>query len=199
MAKFAMGFGVVLLTLSLSGCGSKPPVAEDAPQDSAAAPAASAQANAQSATEAPTAVVSEFLDRIRRGGAAQVEAVRLLTARAQAECQRTGLKMDSMGAPDARFEVTRSQPAPDAEDAALVHSVWTEPVADGTETTNEVVWLMKKEDAGWRISGLVLQVAEDVDPIAIDFEDGDQAAAVLGAAAPAAEATAAAPAATEQR
>lgn len=129
-----------------------------------------------------TTVVSEFLDRVRRGGAAQVEAARLLTARAQAECQRTGLQMGSMGSPDARFEVTRAESLPDSDDAVLVHTLWIEPTAEDKEATYQVVWAMQREPEGWRISGLVMEMEPGTEPIVVDFEDGDQAVAVLGLA-----------------
>lgn len=201
MFKVGLGMGAVLIALSLTGCGSKTPVANEGANSPAAATPAATQAAGNVQQDAPTAVVSEFLDRVRRGGAAQVEAARLLTARAQAECQRTGLQMDSVGSPDARFEVTRSEPVPDTPGAALVHSLWIEPAAEGAETSFQVVWYTQKEAEGWRISGLVMELEPGTPPIMIDFEDGDQAAATLGLTAPdnAGTAQAAVPAETTQR
>ncbi|QEG43494.1 hypothetical protein [Roseimaritima ulvae] len=200
MFKVGLGMGAVLIALTLTGCGSKTPVASNDSSGPAAAPAAT-QAAGQAPQNGPTAVVSEFLDRVRRGGAAQVEAARLLTTRAQAECQRTGLQMDSVGSPDARYEVTRSEPVPDVPGAALVHSLWIEPSEEGGETSFQVVWYTQQEADAWRISGLVMELEPGTDPIMIDFENGDQAAAMLGLTAPADSGTAqaAAPAETTQR
>ncbi|QDS95610.1 hypothetical protein FF011L_44080 [Roseimaritima multifibrata] len=183
MLKYGL---VALMGLVICGCGSEKPTAESTATSPAAA---TAQANAAPDANSPVAVVSEFLDRVRRGGAAQVEAARLLTTRAQAECQRTGLKMGSMGSPAARFEVTRAEAVPEAEGSALVHSLWIEKNPEGEDATYQVVWAMQNEAEGWRISGLVMELEPGTDPVVIDFEDGDQAASMLGLTqdAPAAE------------
>ncbi len=184
MFKFGWTLSAVLTAMTLVGCSSEAPTADNDGGATKATPASN-PTTGEANQASPTAVVSEFLDRVRRGGAAQVEASRLLTARAQAECQRTGLKMGSMGSPDARFEVTRSEPVPDSEGAALVHSLWIEPTPEGTESTYQVVWAMQNESAGWRISGLVMELEPGTEPVVIDFENGDQAASTLGLNEPA--------------
>ena len=122
--------------------------------------------------------MSQFLDRVRRGGE-DSGAGQLLTIKAQAELERIGRRVQPIGSPDASFQVTRSEQVPGENDARLVQSIWTEPSPDGTPSSYEVVWAMQREPAGWRISGLAMQMGEGQDPIVINFEDGDLMAKLL--------------------
>lgn len=184
MGKYLWGMFPVLAIICFIGCGSETPTAQQTEPASPSPATSTSQSTASTAENDPSiAVVSEFLDRVRRGGSAQMEAVRLLTETAQAECQRTGLTMGSMGSPDARFEITRSQPVPDKPDARLVHSLWIEPgEAEADEQIYQVVWAVKKESSDWRISGLAMELQPGEEPLVVDFESGDEAAATLGMA-----------------
>lgn len=151
-----------------------------------------AEQTPQQASEAE-AVVSHFLDRIRRGGENH-NAMALLTDRAQSELKRIDQVVQPIGSPDARFEVTRSTPMPidtsvdgQAVTGRLVHCIWTEPAAEAegdsgsTETqTYQVVWSVILQPDGWKISGLVLEMSPDEPPMVLDFENGEQMAKILG-------------------
>ncbi len=163
----------VLSLALITGCGSGTPANEGQEADATAANGASAQV-----MPSPTDVVSLFLDEIRRGGQ-DSSAQSLLTQRAQAELSRIGHTVQPIGSPDARFDVTRAQPVPGEANAALVHSLWREPAADGTLQDYQVVWAVEKEAAGWRISGLAIEVAPNQPPQIVDFEDGNQMAKLL--------------------
>ena len=170
MDRFA-SFTLIAL-LCCSGCGpSSQPTAEqpvNRPESTAASlPASSA-----------TDVVSQFLDEIRRGGQ-DSQAHRLLTKRAQQELKRIGRTIQPIGSPDARFEVTRAEVVPDEENSVLVHSIWSEPKADGTSDDFQVVWAVEQESGKWRISGLVMQASQNDLPMVIDFENGELMAKLL--------------------
>ncbi len=175
-------------------------------QETASEPAAATAAVAQTPEQASKAeaVVSHFLDRIRRGGENH-NAMTLLTDRAQSELQRIGQVVQPIGSPDAQFEVTRSTPMPidvgvDGEQVTgrLVHCIWTEPATPdeaGEKSpepqTYQVVWSVMLQDDGWKISGLVLEMSPNEPPMVLDFENGEQMAKILGGAP--AEQTAASP------
>jgi hypothetical protein len=57
--------------------------------------------------------------------------------------------------------------------------LWREPAAGGTLQDYQVVWAVEKEAAGWRISGLAIEVAANQPPQIVDFEDGNQMAKLL--------------------
>lgn len=157
----------------LAGCGREPAADESKPVASAAQPP-------HTDTPDPKAVVSQFLDRVRRGGD-QANAGALLTERAQQELERIGRSVQPIGSPDARFQVTRSESVPGDPGSALVHSVWSEPAADGKTQEYQVVWALELDPEQWRISGLALEFRPGVDPQIIDFENGELMAKLLNA------------------
>lgn len=155
----------LLLVALMIGCGSGDPAD---PQDGSDAAPAAASAGAM---PSPTDVVSLFLDEIRRGGD-DSRAQSLLTQRAQSVLLKIGHTVQPLGSPDARFDVTRSEPVPGEENAALVHSLWREPAENGSLQDFQVVWAVERESAGWRISGLAIEIAAGQPPQIVDFEDG---------------------------
>jgi hypothetical protein len=167
-------FCIAVLSLALvTGCGSGTPADEGQPSGDGAATGDSA-----SVVPSPTDIVSLFLDEVRRGGQ-DSRAQSLLTKRAQNELSRIGHTVQPIGSPDARFEVTRAEAVPGEPNAALVHSLWREPAGDGALQDFQVVWAVEKEAAGWRISGLAIEVSPNQPPQIVDFEDGNQMAKLL--------------------
>jgi len=175
MDRFALGFGCFLCFSLLVGCGADSQVAQNSPP--VAAPDAFAPVVS---VPPPTDVVSQFLDEIRRGGE-DSQANDLLTTKAQRELKRIGQTIQPIGSPNASFEVTRFELHPEDDTAAMVHSVWSEPNPDGsTMASSQVVWALRQESNGWRISGLAISIdskAEDL--VVFNFEDGNQMAAML--------------------
>ncbi|WP_146528570.1 hypothetical protein [Novipirellula artificiosorum] len=148
----------------------------------------------------PTDVVSQFLDRVRRGGEGS-GAEKLLTERAQAELKRIGRTVEPIGSPDAHFNVTQARGIEGEPNAMLVQSIWSEPAEDGTHSDFEVVWAVHRGADGWRISGLVMDVEPGQPPVVIDFENGEEMEKMLvGSEEPAgsASSTAASQAAASQ-
>ncbi len=131
-----------------------------------------------SSPSSPTDVVSQFLDEVRRGGE-DSSANELLTVRARTELSRIGHAIQPIGSPDARFLVTRAETVPGEEASALVHSVWSEPNADGSTTDSQVVWALQREQSNWRISGLAMELEPNEDPLIIDFENAELMAKLL--------------------
>lgn len=161
---------VLAMSVVCIGCGKSEPTAQSAPDSK----------GPTAVQPSPTEVVSQFLDLVRRGGE-NSGAGGLLTSKAQEALTVIGRTVQPIGSPDARFTVTRSEQVPNNENAALVQSIWSEPNADGTESSYEVVWAVQKETAGWRISGLVMQMGEGDPPTPINFEDSALMAKVLAA------------------
>jgi len=133
-------------------------------------------------------VVNQFLDRIRRGGGDN-RADELLTTTARAEINRVG-GVQTIGAPDSKFVVTRSQPAPTEDgslmtDAMLVHSVWSDAGSEAEGTTEtQVVWAVQQEFDQWRISGMAIELVPGQAPTIIDFENRNQMTQLFGQMSP---------------
>lgn len=167
--------------IALTGCGqSGDQTASSSPTQPAATQVASTPgpAVANQVNDAPTTVVSQFLELVRSGDTAS-NAGELLTARAQAELKRIGRSVQPIGSPDANFRVTRAEPIEGEQNAMLVQSIWTEPGEGGTSSEFEVVWAVQLEQGGWRISGLAMEVQPGAPATVIDFEDGDLMAKFL--------------------
>ena len=188
MARFSSLTALLLVALTI-GCGSGDSAEQN--EGSGAAPAS----DSASAIPSPTDVVSLFLDEVRRGGA-DSRAQSLLTQQAQSVLTKIGHTVQPLGSPDARFDVTRAEAVPGEENAALVHSLWREPAENGSLQDFQVVWAVERESAGWRISGLAIEIAENQPPQIVDFEDGAMMERLLvgeSQPAPSAEAAAQAP------
>lgn len=167
------------LLLVAIGCGSN----NDAPENTQAMTTASAAPVAQVASEErqpePTEIVSQFLDRMRRGGESD-SANELLTKLARQEMVRIGRPLQLLGSPDTRFEVRQAYSVPNDSSRMWVATLLTEPAEDGEAFSYEVVWTLRHETDGWRISGFATDQGEDEEPLEIDFEDGDRLASILG-------------------
>jgi hypothetical protein len=158
-----------------SGCGSK--TAEVSADEK---PTADSTTPSDSQTLAPTEIVSQFLDRVRRGGE-DSNASELLTKLAQQEMTRIGRPLQLPGSPDTTFEVRNAIPVPNDDQSVWVHTYLSEFAESGEEIQYEVVWTLRKETAGWRISGFVIDQGENLDPLEIDLENGNEMEARLAA------------------
>lgn len=182
----ALGLPAILVAFGLcsAGCNSEPsatpnPTRSNTHSIAAGSVAPRAGESADLAdVPSPTDVVSQFLDRVRRGGET-TDAGQLLTQRAQSELKRIGRTVQPIGTPDARFDVRQAAAIPNEPGSMLVQSIWTEPNNDGSNGQYEVVWAVHREPVGWRISGLAMEMNPGQPPIVIDFENGDEMAKLL--------------------
>ena len=114
----------------------------------------------------PNEVVRLFFDSMRQGNGDQISA--LLSTAAREEIRRKDLKIDPLGSPLAEFKIGESALQ---NDAMLISSTWSEPEQNGQPATElEVVWELRKEEAGWRICGMAVdpQTGEEVQ--VVNFE-----------------------------
>lgn len=162
---------VVAMSLLLVGCGGtseETPPADTTPET---------EETTAIAVPSPGEVVGQFLDRVRRGGN-DSGANQLLTKLAQQEMVRIGRPLQFPGSPDTTFQLGRMLPIPDQPDSVYVETFLTEPAPEAA-VSYEVVWTLKKQNTEWRISGFVLNQGDQLDPLEIDFENGDQMEALL--------------------
>jgi hypothetical protein len=54
---------------------------------------------------------------------------------------------------------------------AKVSSTWTDTDDEGKPQTDEIVWLLKLEPEGWRISGMATELFPNEEPLILNFED----------------------------
>ncbi len=138
----------VITGLMLVGCGSSP--------DSGGA----------TADGGPEAVISQFLAAVKLGD--DQRASSLLTDLARQKTTEMEIVVAPPGSETATYKVLESE-VQGAE--AQVGTDWTDLDGDGRPRTDRVVWMLKKQPAGWRISGMATRVFPDIPPVILNFED----------------------------
>lgn len=179
-ASFLVSATFFVAMLTAIGCGeSQDPAAASVQPTAQLDPPLEPEATATVAK--PTEIVSQFLDRVRRGGD-NTDANALLTKLAQQEMTRIGRPLAFPGSPNTRFDVHDAYPVPNQENTVWVPTVLVEPLENGQEFQFEVVWTVRRENDGWRISGFTTE-GEDEEPMQINFENGAEMEARLSSLA----------------
>lgn len=167
------------------GCGgaSENEMAKESGSGQAGTLAGSQSVEAPPQTPSPGEVVSQFLDRVRRGGNDN-SANLLLTKLAQQEMIRIGRPLQFPGSPDTRFKVGRIMPIPSQQHSVYVETFLiddqpAQQLGGEQDSTYEVVWTLRKQNSDWRISGFVLNQGDEYEPLEINFENGQQMEALL--------------------
>lgn len=166
---------VVCGVLGLVGCSggsaSNPADASAASQEgtqAAAAPAPLKPAVHVPADAPPDRVVATFLDALKNGDTATKAS--LLTAKALTETTKHEFEVNPQSAPHAQFQVHPPEFLPNNPNGAHVTSVWTETYEDG-QITYDVVWVLRREEEGWRIAGMAIELIPNQPPAFLNFED----------------------------
>jgi hypothetical protein len=59
----------------------------------------------------------------------------------------------------------------DGGDLVHVATTWTDVDADGFQSTDNVIWVVRLDPEGWRVVGMAMRVFEDLPPLLLNFED----------------------------
>lgn len=171
--------GLALLLGGAAGCGAS---SGDAPRgDVAVEDDASDQADAKATsgrsakhrkkdTLGPEKIVHAFLEAIREGD--ETKANDLLTPLAREKTAEAKMAVAPTGTETAQFEVGEVE-LPKEGDGEIAHvlSHWTDVGDDGQPHTDEILWVLRREEEGWRIGGMATKVFDDKPPLLLDFED----------------------------
>lgn len=110
----------------------------------------------------PRSVVAGFLEGIKRGDSQTLQ--RLLTARAMAACESSGLRLSVPAEhPLAVCRVLQADYLPGDSAAAHVRCLWSDTDSTGNMPATEVIFVLRDEESGWRIAGLVMEGAGAAD------------------------------------
>ena len=120
-------------------------------------------------TEPAKATVVAFLEAIKRGDDAAAGA--LLTTVARAKTKEFGISVAPPMADSAVFTVGDSEMVSESDDLAHVATTRTETDADGFQTTENVVWVVRLDPEGWRVVGMAMKVFDDMAPLLLNFEE----------------------------
>jgi hypothetical protein len=117
----------------------------------------------------PAEVVEQFLKAIREGD--EKGADELLTQVAREKTKEADLHVAPPGSSTAVFSVGK-QTVDGSQ--AKVASTWSDLDDEGKKQTDEIVWLLKKEPAGWRISGMSTDLFPGEASLILNFEDPNE-------------------------
>ncbi len=158
VARF--GCLVAMCSLLASGCGqsSSPPVASS--DQVAAVPGRPAGGTCEAA-------VFDFLEAVRTGN--DEAASRMLTPLAREKVAEQHLVVAPPGTDTARFTLGSVERL--ADDGARVTVNWTDLDEDGKPRTDQVTWMVRRVDEGWRIAGVAAPVFDGEPPLLLNFED----------------------------
>ena len=166
----------VLLCLSI-GCGDS----QQSPQgNGASGPAAQMRSDngsqrvgktepGETGADQPNQVVSLFYQALRSGDDASIAA--LLTDRAREETAKSGLAIQSQASDSLSYTIGETDYVTESLDGAHVMSLWTEPDGEGGLVSTNVIWVLRKQQDGWKISGMATPVAEGQLPLLFNFEN----------------------------
>jgi ketosteroid isomerase-like protein len=163
--------GLAAMALLAFGCGKS--------SDNGSTQATAAGANeAGAAHDAPSqdakAVVTSFLEAIRRGD--NDAATKLLTKVARQKAEGTGRCVAPPANDSAKIEVEEVVFPTPGRDIAHVPTKWIDLDATGKPRTDRATWVCRLEPEGWRVAGFAAYVFDGEDPLLLSFEDPDDMA-----------------------
>lgn len=156
---------VTVLACSITGCGGDP----QGPPNVANSASEPVAAGTPSTAASPADVVVQFYEALRKGDDAAIAS--LLTDKAREETANSGLGIQSQASESLSYEIGNTDYVTDQMDGAHVRTMWREPSPEGQLTATEVIWVLRKQTGGWRISGMATPVVEGELPLLFNFEE----------------------------
>jgi len=148
---------LAVLTVGVAGCG-------DSGQG------ADSQVTKDSRKDGPAVAVREFLEAVRTGN--DEKATMMLTAKAREKTAEMHMEVAPPGSDTAQFEVGKV--SYEGEHEAQVASTWCDLDGDAQSRTDEIVWLLRQDAEGWRISGVAATVFAGEPPVKLNFEEPEE-------------------------
>jgi len=177
MKIVARMLSLTVLICGFAGCGGAPQGSSDAANAGPAGSGGTGFAGADSgsdgaasaAASGPAAVVAQFYEALRRGSDATIAS--LLSDLAREETSRSGLGIQSQASESLSYQISETEYVSDQMDGAHVRTTWMEPSPEGQMTATEVIWVLRKQRDGWKISGMATPVVDGELPLLFNFEE----------------------------
>jgi hypothetical protein len=176
MKKLLHWCGLAILVSAWAGCGGSSSTTTansgsgHAPDPSAAAQEApSAVPLPVNAESQPHEVVLAFLNGMRDGNSGVTGA--LLTRQAHEETLKHNWPVQPPGAPSATYQLGDASFLDPQQSAVQIPCVWSEPDAAGGNVQFQVVWVLRKQQDGWRVAGFATEIVPGKPPYYFNFED----------------------------
>ena len=163
---FGAVLGCVLIAMSV-GCGKSAQNGQAAKNQLGSKSTAKGDTAEAAKLTGPAAALHEFLEGVRTGNDEQVSA--MLSKIAREKTAALNQNVTPPASDTAKFSVGKVKYV--GEDGAQVESSWTDMDMNGEPKTDDTVWVLRKEDAGWRIAGVAIEVFPGEAPLLLNFED----------------------------
>lgn len=154
-----------VLAIAVSGCGKPAGTGPSSTSDSAVSNTGVAQDSQQ--LEGPAAAAHEFLEALRTGN--DEKAGKMLSTLAREKTASMNRNVTPPASDTARFAVGKVEYLGD--DGARVACTWTDIDEDGQPKSDEAIWVLRREEEGWRVAGVAAQVFPGEPPLLLNFED----------------------------
>ncbi|NDC53691.1 MAG: hypothetical protein EBZ74_05215 [Planctomycetia bacterium] len=115
------------------------------------------------------AALARFLDAVRRGD--ETAAAGMLSQTARTKTQELGISVAPPVNSTATCTVGDAELVGDTGALAHVGTVWSDTGADGLQTSESVLWALRRDPEGWRVVGMAMNVFDDLPPLLLNFED----------------------------
>lgn len=116
----------------------------------------------------PDAIVGAFLDGLKQSDADAVAS--LLTDKAREAATSSNL-LEPNGHPSMTYELQKVEYPKNKKRTAYVRGTWTQPGPDDKPTTQDVTFVLRKQDDGWRVAGVAVPLGEEEELQYVDFEN----------------------------
>jgi hypothetical protein len=158
------------LAAMFAGCGqSSTPNVGSASSDPPEVSDTTVGSDAIDTIASPVATVARFYEALRSGEENAI--AELLTDKARSETANSGLDIESQGSAQLEYQLGEVDYVDESMDGAHVKSLWIDFAPSGEKVATEVIWVLRKQQEGWRIAGMATQVAEGELPLLFNFED----------------------------
>lgn len=117
--------------------------------------------------EGPDRAVASFLEAVKAGNDAV--AAGMLTKVARQKTTEMQLVVAPPGSTTASYQVGEVEFI--GNQGAHVASTWTDIAEDGKPHTDTIVWILRRDPEGWRISGMGTRIFDDRPPLLLNFEN----------------------------
>lgn len=159
---------MLILAVAITGCSKPSNSTATATTSQEDGKATASTARPQGA--GPDAAVFDFLNAVRTGNDKQ--ASQMLTPLARKKVAEQHLVVAPPGSDTAKFELSDVQKV--GEDGARVVIKWTDLDENNKPRTDQITWMVRKVDEGWRIAGVAAPVFDGEPPLLLNFEDPEE-------------------------
>jgi hypothetical protein len=171
MIRLAGLFVLGLILVAGSACSKGPaPTAEPAAQASAEpAHVEPPPPGMPDKADSPDKTVVAFLKAAQTGNKPLLTALLSTTARAETAKNNINFELDSYQ--NSKFTVGKYEFVTPEKDGAHVACLWIDRDNDGTEYKHDVIWVLRKEEGGWRLVGMITRPFPDKGAVIFNYED----------------------------